>query len=262
MTPPNGSPEMDNPHSSAQATAAHLPLAQPTLKRPASRSPTPSNRQPINPAELQAQLNTQTEFIAPAEQQLRDEQDAIQKPPIYSPSPTLPPASDVVPRLKLEGIEALLRDERELRTKAEADKQIAIARLRNISQQGIVAQMGRLDAESKHRNAENALAHERDLRIQAERGLHDMRAVLEGDRQLRIEAEQRLAGEQRSRITAEQNLAGTKDELRHERQLRTQAESCLTDIERECRHPFVVPAMLSAFKIVSALTSQQVIPKS
>ncbi|KAF8876931.1 hypothetical protein BD779DRAFT_125916 [Infundibulicybe gibba] len=138
-----------------------------------------------------------------------------------------------VPKPKLKEIEALLQEERDLRTKAEADRQAAIDKLKTRSKWGISAQIARLDAEGKHQSelslrtaaeksladAENALADERNLRIQAEKGLLDIKVALEGDRQLRIEAEQKLAGvreelhhERRSRASAEQNLAGMKDE--------------------------------------------------
>jgi hypothetical protein len=45
-------------------------------------------------------------------------------------------------------------------------------------------------------------------------------------------------------------------ELRAERKRREEAEAVLIDIERECREPFVVPALFEAFVSISKITSQ------
>jgi len=45
-------------------------------------------------------------------------------------------------------------------------------------------------------------------------------------------------------------------ELKEERERRAVAEETLKDIERECREPFVVPALLDAFITISKITSQ------
>jgi len=45
-------------------------------------------------------------------------------------------------------------------------------------------------------------------------------------------------------------------ELRDERQKRVEAESALKDVERECRMPFVVPALLESFLAISKLTRE------
>ncbi|KAK2463971.1 hypothetical protein APHAL10511_004022 [Amanita phalloides] len=43
-------------------------------------------------------------------------------------------------------------------------------------------------------------------------------------------------------------------ELANERKKRVEVENILKDVERECRAPFVVPAMMEAFKTISRLT--------
>ncbi|KAF8876932.1 hypothetical protein BD779DRAFT_1475428 [Infundibulicybe gibba] len=53
-------------------------------------------------------------------------------------------------------------------------------------------------------------------------------------------------------------LGQVEDEFQQERRLRIEAETSLLDVERECRHPFVVPAILSAFVVISKLTSHAV----
>ena len=45
-------------------------------------------------------------------------------------------------------------------------------------------------------------------------------------------------------------------ELREERMQRIRAEEALKDIQRECRAPFVVPALFEAFLMISNVTSR------
>ncbi|KAF8066600.1 hypothetical protein FPV67DRAFT_1495648 [Lyophyllum atratum] len=45
-------------------------------------------------------------------------------------------------------------------------------------------------------------------------------------------------------------------ELMEERKLRSQAEAALEDVKRECREPFVVPALFEAFFMISKATTQ------
>lgn len=44
-------------------------------------------------------------------------------------------------------------------------------------------------------------------------------------------------------------------ELDRERKKRIEVENILNDVERECRTPFVVPAMMEAFKTISKVTT-------
>lgn len=44
-------------------------------------------------------------------------------------------------------------------------------------------------------------------------------------------------------------------ELRTERMRRVRAERALSDVERECRAPFVVPALYQAFMKISELSN-------
>lgn len=46
--------------------------------------------------------------------------------------------------------------------------------------------------------------------------------------------------------------------LEDERRLRREAEQVVKDVERECKVPFVVPALLQAFVSISKLTSEVV----
>jgi len=45
-------------------------------------------------------------------------------------------------------------------------------------------------------------------------------------------------------------------DLENERHMRLKAEASLQDIRRECKAPFVVPALLDAFISISNLTTQ------
>jgi len=45
-------------------------------------------------------------------------------------------------------------------------------------------------------------------------------------------------------------------ELMAERRLRIQTEAALVDVQRECREPFVVPALFEAFFMISKVTTQ------
>jgi hypothetical protein len=51
-------------------------------------------------------------------------------------------------------------------------------------------------------------------------------------------------------------LQMVEQELKQERRRRVEAEVTLKDIERECREPFIVPALLDAFVTISKITSQ------
>jgi hypothetical protein len=46
------------------------------------------------------------------------------------------------------------------------------------------------------------------------------------------------------------------DMLEKERKERLEAEAALKDVERECREPFVVPALLESFIAISRLTGE------
>lgn len=51
----------------------------------------------------------------------------------------------------------------------------------------------------------------------------------------------------------ESRLAQMEAELREERERRIRAERALEDVERECRSPFIVPALFRAFMTISEL---------
>ena len=53
-------------------------------------------------------------------------------------------------------------------------------------------------------------------------------------------------------------LQTVEKELQNEKRRRMDAEATLKDVERECREPFVVPALLEAFITISKITSQAV----
>ncbi|KAI6008611.1 hypothetical protein EDC04DRAFT_877248 [Pisolithus marmoratus] len=55
--------------------------------------------------------------------------------------------------------------------------------------------------------------------------------------------------------SAEMRLAAKETELREERERRTRAEKALEEVERECRAPFVVPALFRAFMTISELST-------
>lgn len=57
-------------------------------------------------------------------------------------------------------------------------------------------------------------------------------------------------------LRAERERGGELEkELDRERKKRVEAEGILNDVERECRTPFVVPAMMEAFKTISRVTT-------
>ncbi|KAF9465993.1 hypothetical protein BDZ94DRAFT_1296168 [Collybia nuda] len=57
-------------------------------------------------------------------------------------------------------------------------------------------------------------------------------------------------------LATKTRLEAVENELRAERKKREEAEIALNDIERECRDPFVVPALFDAFVSISRITSQ------
>jgi hypothetical protein len=59
-------------------------------------------------------------------------------------------------------------------------------------------------------------------------------------------------------VTTQTSLQMLEEELKQEKRRRMDAEATLKDIERECRDPFVVPALLDAFITISKITSQAV----
>jgi len=48
-------------------------------------------------------------------------------------------------------------------------------------------------------------------------------------------------------------------ELQIERRRRVDAEQLVKDVERECREPFIVPALLDAFAAISRLSGEALI---
>ncbi|KIK98633.1 hypothetical protein PAXRUDRAFT_31060 [Paxillus rubicundulus Ve08.2h10] len=59
----------------------------------------------------------------------------------------------------------------------------------------------------------------------------------------------------RPQIPAFEDVSKLKAELRQERTDRLRAERALRDVERECREPFVVPALFQAFMNIAELSS-------
>jgi hypothetical protein len=57
---------------------------------------------------------------------------------------------------------------------------------------------------------------------------------------------------------AKKTFQMVEQDLKEERRRRMYAEATLKDVERECREPFVVPALLDAFITISKITSQAV----
>ena len=55
------------------------------------------------------------------------------------------------------------------------------------------------------------------------------------------------------RLDMENRLHAAEAALNVERKRREVAERCLADVERECRAPFVVPALLQTFMKISQL---------
>ncbi|TFK36251.1 hypothetical protein BDQ12DRAFT_687089 [Crucibulum laeve] len=79
--------------------------------------------------------------------------------------------------------------------------------------------------------------------------IQEQRRMLEEGAKL-IEEGRKLVEAAQSRTEEEQKIAA------EERRRRLEAENALADVERECRAPFVVPALLDAFMSVSKLTTR------
>ncbi|KAF8638458.1 hypothetical protein AX17_002192 [Amanita inopinata Kibby_2008] len=102
----------------------------------------------------------------------------------------------------------------------------------------------------------NARINERKAREQIgeelgkeKRMREELEELLRSERGMCEELEMVLKNERNKRAELEMELA-------KERKERDEAEDALRDIERECRTPFVIPALLEAFTTVSKLTSR------
>ncbi|KAF8347599.1 hypothetical protein F5887DRAFT_881747 [Amanita rubescens] len=76
-----------------------------------------------------------------------------------------------------------------------------------------------------------------------------LRSDVEKERSRCKEFERQLEDEQKRRAELEESL-------RVEMKRRVEAEDLLKDVERECRSPFVVPALLEAYATISNVTSR------
>ncbi|KAJ7705608.1 hypothetical protein B0H17DRAFT_1193261 [Mycena rosella] len=94
----------------------------------------------------------------------------------------------------------------------------------------------------------------RDVRTQLAAELDKERALLQKLRELGADDE--LAATPGSDFVTKARMQQLEGELREERATRRRLEGVLGDVRRECRAPFVVPALLNAFVEVSRLTSQ------
>ncbi|KDQ61013.1 hypothetical protein JAAARDRAFT_191134 [Jaapia argillacea MUCL 33604] len=117
-------------------------------------------------------------------------------------------------------------------------------------------------AQERVSELETRLMEEQEIRdhLAAEGRLRDRqwREQLEENQSLRNrlhEVELALEEEKRTNARLRDQLADGVREATEERTQRVLAESALADIRRECREPFVVPALFDAFLSLSKLTS-------
>jgi len=95
---------------------------------------------------------------------------------------------------------------------------------------------------------ERKLENEKEDRRRLEESLKKMQDSLDAVRSKLSTVDVELKAERERREELEKELVG-------ERKRRIEVENLLNDVERECRTPFVVPAMIEAFKTISTLTT-------
>ncbi len=95
---------------------------------------------------------------------------------------------------------------------------------------------------------ERKLENEKEERHRLEESFKKMQDSLDAVRSKLSTVDVELKAEREKREELEKELIG-------ERKRRIEAENILNDVERECRTPFVVPAMIEAFKTISTLTT-------
>lgn len=105
-----------------------------------------------------------------------------------------------------------------------------------------------LPDETKTRDFERQLADERAARGKLEVTCNRAQRALDTSRA-------KLAGVDDELVRERERCANLEVELASERRKRQEAENVLTDVERECRAPFVVPAILDAFCMISKITN-------
>ncbi|KAJ3854772.1 hypothetical protein EV368DRAFT_63012 [Lentinula lateritia] len=120
------------------------------------------------------------------------------------------------------------KDAEQGRKDAEHDKRKADDRRRD-------AEQARRDAEHAKRRAEADKRDADDCRRAVEHGLHDAESA-------KLEIEQRWKEAELARKEAEER--------------RREADAFVADVKRECREPFVVPALMDVFRNVSKVTTQ------
>jgi hypothetical protein len=106
-------------------------------------------------------------------------------------------------------------------------------------------QAQRLEATKEAEVMTNAIAQERLIQM-------GLRSDIERERSRCRELERQLEEEQKRRAELEESL-------HVEKKRRVEAEDLLKDVERECRSPFVVPALLQAYATISNVTSRSLV---
>ena len=94
------------------------------------------------------------------------------------------------------------------------------------------------------------LLTEKNQRLKAE--LDEQKEETERQYEEKRELERQLEDEQKRRAELEESL-------HVEKKRRAEAEDLLKDVERECRSPFVVPALLQAYATISNVTSRSLV---
>ena len=98
---------------------------------------------------------------------------------------------------------------------------------------------------------------ERNIRAHVEEQLlGDLQEEDENHRALQVKMEDERTKREELERRMERERTRFEEELMRERRQRMDAEATLEDVKRECQSPFIVPALLEAFAVISDLTSR------
>ncbi|KIK54415.1 hypothetical protein GYMLUDRAFT_249563 [Collybiopsis luxurians FD-317 M1] len=114
----------------------------------------------------------------------------------------------------------------------------------------------RREAEQSKKDAEHAKRDSEEQRKHAEKGQREAEHAKREAEDRRREAEQAKRDLEHSKRKLEEQLTLAEFARRETDERRWAAEAIVEDIKRECKEPFVVPALLDAFLSVSRLTNQ------
>ncbi|KAE9402439.1 hypothetical protein BT96DRAFT_554955 [Gymnopus androsaceus JB14] len=155
------------------------------------------------------------------------------------------------------------KESERLRREAEQGLREAVERRREAEQSRRDAEYAKREADERRKDAEHAKREAEDRRREAEHARRDAEhAKRKVEYTSRDADDRRRAAEQAKREAElakrefEQRLKVAENARREADERRWAAEAIVEDVKRECREPFVVPALMDAFLNVQRLTSQ------